>query len=124
MSTDPVTADMQGQKIMRLNANPAQAYDTASMPAYLQASAGIAATWNGQPVTALNFGILAESAMSYLGVGVQPPTATWASMLRDGQELMALAPRLVLVPGLVIALTSFGFNLVGEGLRDALDPKD
>lgn len=68
--------------------------------------------------------ILAESAMSYLGVGVQPPTSTWASMLRDGQDLMSLAPRLVLVPGLVIALTTFGFNLVGEGLRDALDPKD
>ena len=68
--------------------------------------------------------ILAESAMSYLGVGVQPPTSTWASMLRDGQELMSLAPRLVLWPGIVIALTSFGFNLVGEGLRDALDPKD
>lgn len=68
--------------------------------------------------------ILWESAMSYLGVGVQPPTSTWASMLRDGQDLMSLAPRLVLVPGLVIALTSFGFNLVGEGLRDALDPKD
>lgn len=68
--------------------------------------------------------ILAESAMSYLGLGVQPPTATWATMLRDGQELMSLAPRLVLYPGLVIALTSFGFNLVGEGLRDALDPKD
>lgn len=68
--------------------------------------------------------ILAESAMSFLGVGVQPPTSTWASMLRDGEELMSLAPRLVLYPGLVIALTSFGFNLVGEGLRDALDPKD
>ncbi len=68
--------------------------------------------------------ILAESAMSYLGVGVQPPTSTWASMLRDGQDLMSLAPRLVLYPGLVIAITSFGFNLAGEGLRDALDPKD
>ncbi len=68
--------------------------------------------------------ILAESAMSFLGVGVQPPTSTWASMLRDGEELMSLAPRLVLYPGLVIALTSFGFNLLGEGLRDALDPKD
>ena len=68
--------------------------------------------------------ILAESAMSFLGVGVQPPTSTWATMLRDGEELMSLAPRLVLYPGLFIALTTFGFNLVGEGLRDALDPKD
>jgi ABC-type dipeptide/oligopeptide/nickel transport system permease subunit len=68
--------------------------------------------------------ILVESAMSYLGVGVQPPTSTWGCMLRDGQELMSLAPQLVLAPGIVIALTVFGFNLVGEGLRDALDPKD
>jgi ABC-type dipeptide/oligopeptide/nickel transport system permease subunit/ABC-type transport system substrate-binding protein len=68
--------------------------------------------------------ILAESAMSFLGVGVQPPTSTWASMLRDGEELMSLAPRLVIAPGIVIAVTTFGFNLVGEGLRDALDPKD
>jgi len=68
--------------------------------------------------------ILAESAMSFLGVGVQPPTSTWAVMLRDGEELMSLSPGLVLYPGLVIAITTFGFNLVGEGLRDALDPKD
>ncbi len=68
--------------------------------------------------------ILVESAMSFLGVGVQPPTATWGSLLRDGEEMMSVSPRLVLYPGLVIVLTVFGFNLVGEGLRDALDPKD
>lgn len=68
--------------------------------------------------------ILVESAMSYLGVGVQPPTSTWGVMLRDGQGMMALEPQLVLYPGVVIAFAVFGFNLLGEGLRDALDPKD
>lgn len=68
--------------------------------------------------------VLIESAMSFLGVGVQPPTSTWGSMLRDAQEVMWLAPRLVAYPGVFILLTVFGFNLLGEGLRDAFDPKD
>lgn len=68
--------------------------------------------------------IIFESAMSYLGLGVKPPTASWGSMLRDGQEYMAYAPRLILWPGALIIATVFGFNLLGEGLRDALDPKE
>lgn len=68
--------------------------------------------------------IIAESAMSYLGLGVAPPNASWGSMLKEGQDLMAYSPRLVLLPGILIALTVFGFNMLGEGLRDALDPKD
>jgi peptide/nickel transport system permease protein len=68
--------------------------------------------------------ILVESAMSFLGVGVQPPTSTWGAMLRDGQGMMALEPQLVIYPSIVIALAVFGFNLLGEGLRDALDPKE
>jgi peptide/nickel transport system permease protein len=62
--------------------------------------------------------------MSFLGLGVKPPTASWGSMLRDGQEYMAYAPRLLLWPGVLIVATVFGFNLLGEGLRDALDPKE
>jgi ABC-type dipeptide/oligopeptide/nickel transport system permease subunit len=68
--------------------------------------------------------IIIESAMSFLGLGVQPPRASWGSMLRDGQTMMAHAPWLVLYPGLLIMAAVFGFNLLGEGLRDALDPKD
>ncbi|AKF06476.1 Oligopeptide transport system permease protein OppC [Sandaracinus amylolyticus] len=68
--------------------------------------------------------ILVESAMSFLGLGVPAPTSTWGTMLHDAQDMMSLAPRLVLYPGLLIVATVFGFNLVGEGLRDALDPKD
>lgn len=67
--------------------------------------------------------ILVESAMSFLGLGVQPPDASWGSMLHDGRDMMAHAPHLLLLPGLAIAATVFGFNLLGEGLRDALDPK-
>ncbi len=68
--------------------------------------------------------IIAESAMSFLGLGVKPPTASWGSMLRDAQEYMGLAPQLLFFPGLLIVATVFGFNLLGEGLRDALDPKE
>jgi peptide/nickel transport system permease protein len=68
--------------------------------------------------------IVVESAMSFLGLGVQPPTASWGSMLHDAQEYMDVAPRLLLFPGLLIVATVFGFNLLGEGLRDALDPKE
>ncbi len=68
--------------------------------------------------------IIVESTMSFLGIGVQPPTSTWGTMLHDAQFMMSLAPRLVLFPGLLIVATVFGWNLLGEGLRDALDPKD
>jgi peptide/nickel transport system permease protein len=67
--------------------------------------------------------IIAESAMSFLGLGVQPPKASWGSMLYEGRDALAYAPHLMVAPGALIALTVFGFNLLGEGLRDALDPK-
>jgi len=67
--------------------------------------------------------ILVESAMSFLGLGVQPPQASWGSMLHDGRELIAHAPHLVWAPGVMILTTVFGFNLLGEGLGDALDPR-
>lgn len=68
--------------------------------------------------------IVVESAMSFLGVGAQPPTSTWGTLLHEAQGLMSLVPRLVFLPGLLVVATVFGFNLLGEGLRDALDPKD
>jgi ABC-type dipeptide/oligopeptide/nickel transport system permease subunit len=67
--------------------------------------------------------IIAESAMSFLGLGITPPEATWGSMLYEGREMMAHAPRLLALPAALIAAAVFGFNLLGEGLRDALDPK-
>jgi peptide/nickel transport system permease protein len=67
--------------------------------------------------------IVAESAMSFLGLGVAPPEATWGSMLYEGRDMLGHAPRLLAAPALLIAATVFGFNLLGEGLRDALDPR-
>ncbi|MFT3922576.1 MAG: ABC transporter permease [Myxococcales bacterium] len=67
--------------------------------------------------------IIAESAMSFLGLGVQPPGASWGTMLHDGRDMLVHAPHLLLAPGALIAAAVFGFNLLGEGLRDALDPK-
>ncbi len=67
--------------------------------------------------------ILAESVLGYLTVGVQPPTASWGRMLREGQGFFAAEPILVVAPSLAILLAVLGFNLLGEGLRDALDPQ-
>jgi peptide/nickel transport system permease protein len=67
--------------------------------------------------------ILAEAALSYLGLGAQPPLASWGRMLSDAQNWMYVAPRLAVYPGLAVALSVLGLNLLGDGLRDALDPK-
>lgn len=67
--------------------------------------------------------ILAESVLSYLGAGLAPPTPTWGHMLFEGQDYFSAAPWLVLAPALAILLAVLGFNLVGEGLRDAIDPR-
>lgn len=66
--------------------------------------------------------VLFEAALSYLGVGVQPPTPSWGGMISDGQLYYRSAPWLVIFPGLAIMLTVLGFNLLGDGLREALDP--
>ena len=66
--------------------------------------------------------ILVESALSFLGLGVQPPTATWGNMLNKAQSYFTLAPHLVLWPGLLITITVLCLYVIGDGLRDALDP--
>ena len=67
--------------------------------------------------------ILAEAALSYLGLGTQPPQPSWGRMLSDAQTLMFQAPLLAVWPGLAIALAVLGLNLLGDGLRDLLDPR-
>jgi peptide/nickel transport system permease protein len=67
--------------------------------------------------------ILAEAALSFLGVGTRPPIPSWGRMLQESQELLFSTPRLALCPGLAVALAVLGFNLLGDGLRDWLDPK-
>jgi ABC-type dipeptide/oligopeptide/nickel transport system permease subunit len=67
--------------------------------------------------------ILLEASLSYLGLGLPPPTATWGQMLADGQAYYATAPWMIAVPGLALLSTTIAFNLVGDALRDALDPR-
>jgi ABC-type dipeptide/oligopeptide/nickel transport system permease subunit len=68
--------------------------------------------------------IVADSVLSYLGVGISPPTPTWGRMLFEGQDLYGTAPWLVAAPGGAILLAVWAFNMLGEGLRDALDPHE
>lgn len=66
--------------------------------------------------------ILSTASLSYLGLGAQPPTPEWGAMISQGQDYMWTSPHLTIVPGIAIMLTVFAFNVVGDGLRDALDP--
>ncbi|MGH9578640.1 MAG: ABC transporter permease, partial [Terriglobales bacterium] len=67
--------------------------------------------------------VLAEATMSFLGLGVPPPTASWGSMLNDGRSHLVDAPHLVLVPAAAVMLAVLSFNFVGDALRDYLDPR-
>jgi peptide/nickel transport system permease protein len=69
------------------------------------------------------YAILVESSLSYLGLGIQPPTATWGNMLQDSQQFLFNAPILSVYPGLMIFFTVLAYNFLGDGLRDALDPR-
>lgn len=76
-----------------------------------------------QTSLSLAFAILAEAALSFLGLGVQPPDPAWGRMLAEGREFVRQAPWMGIFPGLAIFFTVMSFNFVGDGLRDALDPK-
>lgn len=67
--------------------------------------------------------IILEAALSFLGLGVQPPTADWGTMLSSGRAYVQVYPHIVIAPGVMISLTVLAFNLIGDGLRDALDPR-
>ncbi|WP_040205736.1 ABC transporter permease [Neobacillus jeddahensis] len=66
--------------------------------------------------------ILSTASLSYLGLGAQPPTPEWGAMISQGQAFMWTSPHLTIIPGIAIMLTVFAFNVVGDGLRDAIDP--
>src|SRR6056297_4006595 len=70
-----------------------------------------------------SLGILAEAALSYVGLGAQPPLPSWGRMLADAQTMFSFKPHLAIFPGLAILLTVLGLNLMGDGLRDLLDPR-
>jgi len=67
--------------------------------------------------------IASEAALSFLGLGAQPPTASWGNLIADGRDLLATAPWISIAPGCALALTVLACNLLGEGLRDRFDPR-
>lgn len=71
----------------------------------------------------LAYAILAEASLSFLGLGAQPPAPSWGQMIADGRSFLALSPWATVAPGLAIMVTVLGFNLLGDALRDALDPR-
>lgn len=75
-----------------------------------------------EAAVAFSYAVLLESALSFLGLGAQPPDPSWGNMLNTGRGFMAQAPWLSLVPGAAIFVTVLGFNMLGDGLRDAFDP--
>ena len=76
-----------------------------------------------QATIQVSTGILLEAALSYVGLGARPPMPSWGRMLAESQTMAALAPHVAIFPGLAIVLTVLGLNLLGDGLRDALDPR-
>lgn len=70
-----------------------------------------------------SLGILAEAALSYVGLGAQPPVPSWGRMLADSQTMISIAPHMAIFPGMAILLTVLGLNLMGDGLRDLFDPR-
>jgi peptide/nickel transport system permease protein len=76
-----------------------------------------------QTAVCLSYAILIESALSYLGIGVQPPLPSWGTILNEGKEFLTLAPWVSLFPGAAIVLAVLAFNIIGDALRDALDPR-
>ncbi len=84
-------------------------------------------TQSDRELVAATFGvagaILTEAGLSFLGVGVRPPTPSWGAMLRTGSQYLEVAPWIAFAPGAAIFLTVLAFNFVGDGLRRALDPR-
>jgi peptide/nickel transport system permease protein/oligopeptide transport system permease protein len=71
----------------------------------------------------IGLAILGEAGLSFLGIGIQPPTPTWGNMVNDGRQYLVTNPMLSFAPGLAIMLVVYAFNMIGDGLRDALDPQ-
>jgi oligopeptide transport system permease protein len=81
----------------------------------------------GPIIVSVTFGvpraIFAEAALSYIGVGVRPPTPSWGTMINEGYALLFAKPHLIIFPAIALALLMLSFTFLGDGLRDALDPK-
>lgn len=103
------------QSAIALGAGRARVFFRHVLPSILGPVMVMAALWVG-------IAIRIEASLSFLGLGVQPPTPAWGTMLKEGVESMLFTPWLALFPGLAIMLTIFGLNLLGDWLRDAVDP--
>ncbi|HKG26932.1 MAG TPA: ABC transporter permease, partial [Thermomicrobiales bacterium] len=114
----PVLVVMQEQYVEGARAIGARPFTV--MHRYLLPN--IAAPLIVQTTLAFSTAILAEAGLSFLGLGTQPPDPSWGTMLGDGRKYMELAPAVAVFPGLAISLAVLGFNLLGDALRDVLDP--
>jgi len=76
-----------------------------------------------QSTLVISYAILDETALTFIGMGTQPPTPSWGLMLSDGRVFLVIAPLIAILPGLICTITVLGFNLLGDGLRDCLDPR-
>ena len=76
-----------------------------------------------QTTSSISGMILQASGLSFIGMGVQPPTPEWGSMISESREFMRVAPHMMIFPGACIILAALSFNLIGDGLRDAFDPR-
>jgi peptide/nickel transport system permease protein len=114
----PVLVVMQEQYVE--GARAIGAHPLSIMRRYLLPN--IAAPLIVQTTLAFSTAILAEAGLSFLGLGTQPPDPSWGTMLGDGRKYMELAPAVAVFPGLAISLAVLGFNLLGDALRDLLDP--
>ncbi len=76
-----------------------------------------------QSTVFIAYAMLTEAALSFLGLGIQPPNPSWGSMLNEAKLFIESDPYLAIIPGLAISITVLGFNLFGDGLRDILDPR-
>ncbi|MEJ2814185.1 ABC transporter permease [Caulobacter sp. CCG-8] len=84
---------------------------------------GLASVLIVQATLQFSLGVIAEAGLSYVGLGAQPPAASWGKMLADAQTLVSIAPLQAIFPGLAIVVTVLGLNLLGDGLRDRFDPR-
>ena len=118
---------VRGQVLVLRSAEYVQASRALGVPGPVILFRHLLPNVRAQVIVAATLGIagamMAEAALSFLGLGAQPPTPSWGAMVNDGRDLLRVAPWVSFAPGLAIGLAVLGFNLVGDGLREAYDPK-
>ncbi|MDR3172609.1 MAG: ABC transporter permease [Treponema sp.] len=121
--TRTVRASVKTVKSMDYIKNARSVGLTGAAVLFRHVTPNVMAPFTVQATLALSGAILTEASMSFLGLGIQPPNPSWGSMLSDARKYMEIAPWLVIFPGLFIILTILSFNILGDSLRDVLDPK-